>query len=154
MHVTAQKDGREDAIAELIDRSRITDLIYRLGAALDEKRAADLPSIFVQDIQFNFADHAVSGIDAVIEQAGRISGEFHAIQHLFANILIDLEGDEAKVRANLIGTHVFAHDDTGRHWDVGFVFRFRVVRRVEGWRIAEAAIQPIWSNGTRNGTIV
>jgi hypothetical protein len=75
---------------------------------------------------------------------------------VISDVLIDLDGDRAQVRANLIAT--FAPDRPGArllvgegehpdsYFTLGEVYRFEAVRTETGWRLARIATERKWSS--------
>jgi hypothetical protein len=58
----------------------------------------------------------------------------------FDEALIDLDGDRAAVRANLVVT--FADDAvTSQH---SKLYRFEAVRTPDGWRLSRVEVLPVW----------
>ncbi|MFI5539932.1 nuclear transport factor 2 family protein [Nocardia sp. NPDC051900] len=139
-------------VRELLDRGQITALVYRLGRALDEGRFDDLRTIYTPDATAKTPGGTAEGRDALIAQASRNHGEHLRIQHVIGNVLIDLRGDTADVRANLIATFALAASDGTPPqpvYTLGEVYRFDAVRTGEGWRLSRVQTTPIWSTGTR-----
>ncbi|WP_051020573.1 nuclear transport factor 2 family protein [Nocardia araoensis] len=137
---------------ELLDRQQITALVDRLGRALDEGRFEDLRAIYTPDATAKTPGGTAEGRDALIAQASRNHAEHLRIQHVIGNVLIDLRGDTAEVRANLIATFALAASGGTVPQPVptlGEVYRFDAVRTGEGWRLSRVATTPIWSTGTR-----
>ncbi|MFD0656439.1 nuclear transport factor 2 family protein [Thermocatellispora tengchongensis] len=89
---------------ELLDRDEITRLVYRLGVVLDEGRFDEMPSIFTEDATVHTPGGLAKGRDALTAQAQRTHSPGERIQHVVGNVLIDLDGDRADVRANLVVT--------------------------------------------------
>lgn len=130
------------SLAALRDRAEIEDLISRLGSCLDEHRFDDLRSLFVEDASASTQGGVATGREAVVAQATRNHGEFEKLQHTIANVLIDLDGDRAEVRANMIAALV----RTGLRPDLAFggVYTFGLVRTAAGWRFARLAVRQVW----------
>jgi len=126
----------------LHDRFAITDLIYSLGAALDEHRFDDLCDLFIDDATASTPGGAAQGRDAVIAQATRNHQHYARLQHAMTNVLIDLNGDRAAVRANLHAT--FAGETGLPELVLGAVYRFQAQRTEQGWRFARLEVAPIW----------
>jgi hypothetical protein len=144
-------------VQELIDRQAVADLIYRLGLWLDEKRFDDARSIFTEDAT---VEHAVGpdspggsarGVESVAAQARRNHDEVRT-QHVFTNVLVDVDGDQPAARANLIATFVQDGDEPTSHLMMGAHYDFQVVRAPHGWRLSRVRISPTWSRGSRAGT--
>ena len=148
---TAPPDARLDrvppALAELVERGEITRLVYRLGVCLDEGRFHDMRDLLVDDAVASTPGGVAEGIDAVVAQAARNHPPGDGIQHLVANVLVDVGGDQARVRANLIVT--FARHGAGPDVlsAVGEVYRFLARRTRSGWRLARVESHPVWVSG-------
>jgi len=71
--------------------------------------------------------------------------------HVITNLLIDLDGDRAKVRANLIATFVHRADAPGAHFDIGERYQFEAVRTPQGWLLSRVHVSPVWTSGSRDG---
>jgi len=126
----------------LDDRFAITDLVYALGAALDEHRFDDLRDLFIEDATAATPGGVAQGRDAVIAQATRNHLKYARLQHSMTNVLVDLDGDRASVRANLHAT--FAGETGVPELVLGAVYRFQALRTGEGWRLAGLEVTPIW----------
>jgi hypothetical protein len=142
-----------DQLQQLGDRQAIGDLVARLGLMLDEKRFDEAPSILDDEVTVKTPGGSARGREAVAAQARRN----HTVrtQHVITNVLIELDGDRAHARANLIAT--FAPDRSSRlvingeeqrdsYLALGEVYRFGAVRTEEGWRLSRIETEPLWSS--------
>mgnify|MGYP001424817169 CR=1 FL=1 len=140
-------------VQQLTDRAEISDLVSRLGLLLDEKRFDDIRSVVTDDVVADFPSYAAAGqlrgSDDLAAHGLKSQGRFARAQHVMTNVLIDLDGDRASVRANLIATHVHQADESSSHYDIGEYYRLEVVRTPAGWRISRLNPNAIWSAGTR-----
>jgi hypothetical protein len=135
-------------VENLADRSELIELLYRLGATLDEKRLDDLRTIYIAQAVFEFSDNPERGdLQSAIDNAGKMGRCFARTHHVMTNPIVDLNGDNATLRANLVATHVYREDKPGEHYDVGMVYHFRAIRTVHGWRFSHVKLERIWSNG-------
>ena len=132
--------------SRLHDRFAITDLIYSLGACLDEHRFDDLRDLFIEDATASTPGGVAQGRDAVIAQATRNHLKYARLQHSMTNLLIDLNGDQASVRANLQAA--FAGETGIPELVLGAVYHFQTQRTEQGWRIAGLEVTPIWRQTT------
>jgi SnoaL-like protein len=132
-----------DLLQDLTDRQAITDLVSRLGLWLDEKRFYDTESLFTKDVTVATPGGQAKGVGLVAAQARR-NHDYERIQHVITNVLIDLDGDRAQVRANLIATLVPSAAEPAAHATLGERYRFDVVRSGDGWRLARIEVEPVW----------
>jgi hypothetical protein len=144
-------------LQQLVDRTEITDLVNRLGVVLDEGRLAEMRSLLVEDATARTPGGEAEGREALVAQAGRNHRPEQPIQHLVTNVAIDLHGDRASARANLV-VH-FGPADGGPaagpgtpappvEFTMGEVYHFDLVRTAEGWRFERIETTPIWTSGT------
>jgi hypothetical protein len=136
-------------LRELMDRAEITDLVTRLGHWLDEKRFDEAREIFAAEVTVETPGGRAQGMERLVEQARRNHEPFEQMQHVITNVLVDLAGDRAAVRANLIATLVPRADAPDRHFDVGERYGFEAVRTPAGWRLSEVRVTPVWTAGSR-----
>ena len=124
---------------DLTDRREIADLVSRLGLWLDEGRFDEAPTILTDDVTVDTPGGQAEGIERVIAQARR-NHQYDGLQHMITNVLVDLDGNHAAVRANLVATFV---DDAvvEQH---GERYRFEAVRTADGWRLSRVEVRPVW----------
>jgi 3-phenylpropionate/cinnamic acid dioxygenase small subunit len=126
-------------LQDLNDRREIADLVSRLGLWLDEGRFAEAPSILVDDVSVDTPGGHAEGIERVVAQAQR-NHQYAHLQHVITNVLVDLDGDRASVRANLVVT--FANDAIVSQQ--GERYRFDARRTPDGWRLSRIEVVPLW----------
>lgn len=136
-------------------RDEITDLVNRLGMVLDEGSFDDLRQLLADDISVRTPGGEATGRDAVVAQARRNHRPEQPIQHLITNLLIDLTGDRATARANLV-VHFGPEEPPAiphprgapLQLTMGEIYRFELTDTPAGWRFAHIETTPIWSTGT------
>jgi hypothetical protein len=143
------------AVQTLLDRAEIDDLVARLGAVLDEGRFDDMAGLLIEDATARTPGGVAEGRPAVIAQARKNHRSDFAIQHVISDVLVDLDGDRADVRANLVvsfaldGPVVAPAVAPAVTYALGEVYRFDVVRTADGWRFARVETVPVWMSGER-----
>jgi hypothetical protein len=133
-------------LQDLSDRQAVTDLVTRLGLWLDEKRFFDTESLFTEDVTVATPGGEAQGVGPVAAQARR-NHEYERIQHVITNVLVELDGDRAHARANLIATLVPRASEPAAHATLGERYRFEAARTRDGWRLARIEVEPVWSSG-------
>jgi hypothetical protein len=106
MMTTTAAEGLARRLQELADRADLADLLARQGRWLDEQRFDGAASIFTEDATIRTQSGQSQGLQALTAQARRIHASFAATQHVTSGVLIDIDGDRATMRANLIATFV------------------------------------------------
>lgn len=150
MTTTIGAEQQQQQIQQIVDRNEITNLVYRLGVFLDERRFGEMRSLLVEDATVQTPGGAAAGRDDLIAQAARNHPADEPTQHVISNLLVDLDGDRAKVRANLVVNFAApASSDESlpvapRKYSLGEVYRFDVVRTSEGWRFSRVEASPVW----------
>jgi len=128
-------------IQVLADRAEITDLFGKLGRCLDEHDFDGLKAIFTEDVVGTTPGGTQEGRDALIGQARRNHEDYDRLTHQFNSILVDVDGDTGSVRAYVTGSFGHAASPAPERVLIG-LYRNKVVRTGEGWRISELAVEP------------
>lgn len=119
----------------------LTDLVFRLGRALDEKRLGDLRDIFTEDASVGTATGAARGIDALVEKAASARPDGVFTQTFIANPIVEVDGDTARISANLLAV-IVGPPPGGRLFGEGY--HLTAVRTPAGWRISRVEGVPLW----------
>ena len=73
---------------------------------------------------------------------------FWFTQHLLGQPLVELSGDSARSRTSLSALHVQLLPDGSRNsWTVYGIYRVRLRRTADGWRIAERLFRGLHEEG-------
>jgi hypothetical protein len=135
----------ESTIATLLDRQRIVDLINQLGRCLDERDFEALRGLFTADAGVTTPGGTATGHDALVEQARRRHSADDGIQHVITNPIVDLDGDRAAVRANLLVSFAHSGPADPEPFLLGEVYRFELRRSTDGWRFTSLRSTPVWT---------
>lgn len=136
-----------DPVAQLqwlVDREAIGDLISNFGVCVDDKDKAGYASNFTSDAVLELPFGRIEGRDAIAVMKG--PPPHWNTQHLFGNIVIDLDGDSATTRAYMMATHVFDPELRSSKAHAGGWYEHTVVRTPEGWRFTRVRLVPIWED--------
>ena len=150
MSTDVHPEPQRQQIHDLADRTEITNLVYRLGACLDDRRFDDMRSLLVDEATVRTPGGTARGREAVIAQARRNHQPDEPTQHVITSPLVELDGDRATVRANLVVNFAAPalRDESlpapPRKYTLGEIYHFDLVRTSEGWRITSVESTPVW----------
>lgn len=130
-----------DQMDELVDQHAVAAVMLRYGSSLDEKDWERLATCFVPDVTSVLAGGPeISGYGPLEEAVRMALGAYERTQHHIANVEAEIDGDEAELRANLIANHI-----TGTsNFVVAGVYREKLVRTPQGWRISRHRLDSLW----------
>lgn len=137
-------------LQELADRADLTDLVARQGLWLDElgfDDAEQTAAVFTADATVETPGGRAEGRQTLSAQARRNHERYARTQHQTSNILIDLDGDRADVRANLLATLVRDAAVPEPTLTLGERYRFEAVRTAQGWRFSHVEVTLVWRSG-------
>jgi hypothetical protein len=123
------------AIARLIDKDQIIDLVHEYSYCVDHELYDEVVELFTEDciVDYGIAPpvHSRANLRTMF---GHSQGRFAATSHHNANIVVGFDdADRASVRASVYAWHKRVDGGTPQLW--GY-YHDTVVRRPEGWRIA------------------
>jgi ketosteroid isomerase-like protein len=136
-------------LVELLDREAVSMLVHRVGACLDDARFDDLRQLLAEDVVVRTPGGVSEGVDAVLAQASRNHDAEERIQHVITDVLVDVDGDRAEVRANLVVTFGRGALSNPPYFVMGEIYEFRARRDADGWRLTSIATRAIWRQGER-----
>ncbi|WP_410537965.1 nuclear transport factor 2 family protein [Streptomyces sp. KL2] len=146
----AEDAALRDQVRMLADRSEITALLDRYVVLLDTQDENGFDEtwprrIFTEDVRLVFPIGEHHGLDGLSEFHYRAKRKFVRTHHLASNYLVDLDGDRAAFRFQMISTHV--HPGEKPLFEVGGHYEGEAVRTDEGWRIRRWTYHVAWSTG-------
>jgi hypothetical protein len=143
-------------VSALADRAEITSLVSRYFSAIDDKRLdrATMEAMFTTSGRLTLPNGASRvGPEAIAAGQGESFARFRATHHVSSDHVIDLDGDSARLRANLIAMHLWADQERDphtlqMHFLAGGVLHALVVRTDGGWRLCELSMRTTWRTGS------
>lgn len=141
--------------AELADRMQISELISRYFAAVDDK------CIDTRIVKANFASDgkivrpdgsALAGWKDILDGQNKSFARFRATQHVKTDPVIDIEGNKAKLRANVTAMHLWNFNESDpnsleSYFFAGLIMSVMAIRTSDGWRINELSNRNVWRTG-------
>ncbi|WP_167477571.1 nuclear transport factor 2 family protein [Nocardia arthritidis] len=140
---------------DLVDRAQIGELLSRYYGAIDDKKLDRelVDATFAVDGRLvNPLGDALVGRAEITERQSRAFTLFRATHHAITDQLIEIDGDTARLRANMTAMHLWTEDYTDAvalesHFMAGGVFEGQAVRTGEGWRLRELSLRITWRTG-------
>ena len=134
------------------DRIEITDLLTRYAHAVDTKDWALYRSVFTADaeIDYSTAGGPAGSLEEVVSRLAPMLDLFARTQHYVSNIAVDLQGDQARVRAMFLNPMVVTEASDGRaakQFFCGGWYNHELVRAPDGWRSRRLHEESAWFDG-------
>jgi hypothetical protein len=112
-----------DDLRGVVDRAAVAELLDRFIVALDDHELDDawLRSVITDDVRFEFPLGQHEGVEGLAAFLERPMARFERTHHLASPAVVDVDGDRATLRANMIAAHVHppAGDGHGAEVEAG-----------------------------------
>jgi len=132
------------------DRDAITQLIFRFYALMDDGRFNALDAVLTEDVVAGTPGGGqAEGRKSVVDNAARAHTMEERTQHLVQNVLVDVDGDKATVRAGVIAMLGASTPPEGAmapepSMTLSTIMGYDVIRTAEGWRVKRIEGSVIW----------
>jgi hypothetical protein len=103
--------------------------------------------VYADDVVLDFPSGRMIGLEAVTAVARKRAERYDRMQHISTDIVVELDGDAARIRTNHLAFHVHDAQVPTAHFDAGTVHRFDAIRTADGWRLARGTADVIWTAG-------
>ncbi|MEO3748762.1 nuclear transport factor 2 family protein [Plantactinospora sp. B5E13] len=130
----------ETLIHALADRAELADLVARHSLWIDEGRYGETDRLFTGDVVVKSPRGEARGIEALIELVRSGHDTYVRTLHSKSNLVIEVDGETAKVRAHDIA--VFVIDDKTEAIAAGF-HHYGARRTEHGWRFDHLVVTPV-----------
>lgn len=99
-----------DRLRDVADRAAVAELLDRFILALDDHELDDawLRSVVTDDVSFEFPLGRHDGVEGLAAFLERPMAVFERTHHLCSHAVVDLAGDRATLKANMVAAHVHA----------------------------------------------
>ena len=137
-------------IQELLDRDRIIALMNRYFAAVDDAKGLDVEwarSIFSEDVRVEHRGFTLEGAEDLAVGNRFVRDGWDRTFHISTNAQVELDGDRAHLRAQLLAIHVHPDSVPPEPYVIANVFEADALRTVDGWRFQTLNLRPVWSAG-------
>jgi SnoaL-like domain len=143
-------ESTELELRVLLDRDRILTLMNRYFATVDDAAGLDAEwarSIFSDDVRVEHRGFTLEGIEDMAVGNRFVREGWDRTFHVSTNAQVDLDGERAHLRAQLLALHVHPDATPPEPYIVANVFEADAVRTAEGWRFRTLSLRPVWSTG-------
>lgn len=127
-------------LRELADRAELADLVARHSLWIDEGRYDRTDELFTDDVVAITARGETTGIDALVDAARTRHAAYAGTLHSKANLVIELDGARATVRANDVAVYLL---DDATEAVAAAVHRYGARRTGAGWRFDRLEVTPV-----------
>jgi hypothetical protein len=124
-------------------------VIPRIFAAIDDRRFDDLHALYTEDVRATTALGQIFGREQLVSTLRAIHEPIPVLQHLVSGVIVDEDGDDAAVRANVVA--FFGDEQHQPTLEGSSIWRGRLNRANDHWRIAQVEIEMVWSRGQLPG---
>ncbi|MEH3055296.1 MAG: nuclear transport factor 2 family protein [Patulibacter minatonensis] len=137
------------ALAVVADRLALAELVSRLGRWLDDPASCVPGSLLAADVTVRSPGGESAGLDRVVAQAERTHAAV-TTQHVMTDVIVDLDGDDARLTANLLVAFLAPGDASlAPSYRSGSRYAFGARRTPAGWRLTRIEVDPVWQLGER-----
>lgn len=131
--------GTEALIRDLTDRADLAELVARHSLWVDEG-CTGTDRLFTEDVVVTSVRGEAHGIEALTALARKGHDVYARTLHTKSNIVIDLDGDTATVRAHDLAVYVI---DDETEAIATAIHRYRARRGTDGWRFDRLDVSPV-----------
>lgn len=119
------------------DYSSIMEVLTRYCEACDTKQWSLFADVFSDDATGIYHGHLLGSRHAIVEHVRTHLGGVGASQHLIANFMISIDGDEATSRCQVRAWHQGIGRWEGSHYEAFGEYTDVLERRDAGWRLVK-----------------
>ncbi|HLZ69406.1 MAG TPA: nuclear transport factor 2 family protein [Dehalococcoidia bacterium] len=144
----------EEQVQLLADRAAISDVLHRYATGLDMRDFALLRSIFTDEIEMDYSSIGMKPgrmmADDWVESARVLFAGFDATQHLSANHVHVIRGDEATCTSYMRAEHFVLNSEGENYYTMGGCYTNRLIRTPDGWKLCGVTLTVTWNRGNRH----
>jgi hypothetical protein len=133
------------------DRDQIQELMAIYAGALDRKDYDGIVACFTPSatVEYTGFSHALRGPAAIIDHMKLALDPLDASQHMFANFIIAIERDTARLTCDILAQHVRRGAPGGDTYLAGGKYDVLLERAAGQWKFARVSAQSVWGDGNR-----
>ena len=136
----------DEALQRLLDQHEIVTVAIRYCSTLDAREFDRLGEVFVADATAELGDSGpLTGLDQIAATCRAALAPLDASHHLVGNHVVEVGLDTATHRCYVQAQHVRRGVEGGRTFIIAGRYEDRLVRTVDGWRIAHRDLIVTWT---------
>ena len=142
------------SIQQISDRIEIQDVLTRYCYAVDDRDWDKYRQLFTSDavIDDTVTGGIRSGVEEHVAYLKRALSKVAMSQHVISTVFVELNGDEAGVRAHCSCPIVFEMGQADKHVMLqGLWYRETLVRTDDGWKIRSLLEEGYWKHNAPVG---
>ena len=141
------------------ERLDLIDVLYRFARGIDTRDFALYRSVFADEIELDYSSYRAENVgrwkaDDWVARAARLFPGFHATMHAISNPIATIEGDEASLTASVQAHHVVLVEGVTRSYVIAGMYRDRLARTADGWRITHKCLEVWWTDGDADVMVI
>lgn len=144
----------DDQLQYLADRAAISDILHAYATGLDTRNWPLYRSIFLDEVDMDFSSVGLGKgrrkADEWVEEARVLFAGFDATQHLSANHVHDIRGDEATCTSYMRAEHFVINAEGENYYTMGGYYTNQLVRTAAGWKLSGITLTVNWNRGNRH----
>lgn len=136
------------------DRLAVVEATIRMAWHTDRREWDRLEEVLADEVTLDY--ESLTGLapttlarKQVTDSWAAVLGQLEATQHLVANHLVTIDGDQATCTAAFQATHVLANPHGGPLWTLGGHYAYELARGAGGWRITSVRLTADWASGNQ-----
>ena len=148
-HLIDPAASTEAKVRYILDRMEIEQLLVSISS-FDFEDWDTYTSVFDDDVRMDVAEQGEFWEGKIADFAKMIAPAFaaqDASQHLTIPLRIDVDGDDATVKAYIRGYERRAAAPGGQEHRISAVYDLKVRRTPDGWKIHEMVKSVLWHDG-------
>lgn len=130
------------------DRDQVQELTAIYASAIDRKDYEGIAGCFATDAVVSYAGYSkeLKGHTAITDHMRLALDPMDVTQHLFANFIIDIDGDKAKLTCDILAQHL----RNGENYLAGGKYDVRLAKVGRSWKFSRISASTVWSSGNRD----